>query len=198
MQRSATARNNICSQILLSRRKMQTNINLRPYDVFISHRRIDTKNSVAGLLYNYLSRQLHLRPFLDSKNMKPGDKLLEKIDMAIGQCKIGIAVFSPRYCDSYFCLHELALMMEAKKKVIPVFCDVKPSQLRVNDDGICPARDLDSFSMALEEAKYTVGLTFDTLTGDWSEFLAKASDAVTKNLVEVEQEILRRKQKSLP
>ncbi|CAI9756496.1 unnamed protein product [Fraxinus pennsylvanica] len=138
---------------------------MRPYDVFISHRRIDTKRSVAGLLYNHLSRQLHLRPFLDSMNMKPGDKIFEKIDMAISQCKIGIAVFSPRYCDSYFCLHELALMMEGQKKVIPIFCDVKPSELRVKVDGTRPIKDLDRFQMALDEAKYTVGLTFDTLTG---------------------------------
>ncbi|KAL2495087.1 Toll-Interleukin-Resistance (TIR) domain family protein [Forsythia ovata] len=199
MQRSSTARSNICGQILQSRKQVQTNNNPRPCDVFINHRGIDTKRSVAGLLYNHLRRDLRLRPFLDSKNMKPGDKLFDKIEGAIGQCKIGIAVFSPQYCDSHFCLHELALMMETKKKVIPVFCDVKPSELRVKDYGNCPAKDVDRFQMALEEAKYTVGLAFDTLAGDWSEFLARASDAVIKNLVEVEQErLISRKQKSVP
>lgn len=136
----------------------------RVCDVFINHRGIDTKRTISGLLYYHLS-MLRLKPFLDSQNMKPGEKLFDKIDNAIRTCKLGIAVFSPRYCDSYFCLHELALIMESKKRVIPIFCDVKPSQLQVKDDGICPAKELERFSWALQEAKYTVGLTFDSSSG---------------------------------
>ncbi|XP_038711060.1 TIR-only protein-like [Tripterygium wilfordii] len=156
-----------------------------PCDVFINHRGIDTKRTIAGLLYDHL-RRLGLHPFLDSKNMEPGDKLFDEIDSAIRRSKIAVAVFSPRYCDSYFCLHELALIMESKKRVIPVFCDVKPSQLRVVDNGSCDAKEIQRFKWALEEAKYTVGLTFDSHRGDWSEFLSEATDAVIKNLLEVE------------
>ncbi|KAL4278849.1 hypothetical protein GQ457_03G036970 [Hibiscus cannabinus] len=158
-----------------------------PCDVFINHRGIDTKKNIAGLLDHRLFR-LGLRPFLDSRNMKPGDKLFENINPAIRNCKIGVAVFSPNYCDSNFCLHELALLMESKKRVIPIFCDVKPSQLRVVDYGTSSPEQLQRFSRALEEAKYTVGLTFDTLTGDWSHFLNTATDAVIKNLAELEAE----------
>lgn len=135
-----------------------------PCDVFINHRGIDTKKTIAGLLYDHLSR-LRIKPFLDSKNMKPGDKLFDHIDKAILGCKVGVAVFSPRYCDSYFCLHELALIMETKKKVIPIFCDVKPSQLHVKDRGSYSPQEIRRFKWALEEAKYTVGLTFDTHEG---------------------------------
>ncbi|KAG5561554.1 hypothetical protein RHGRI_004561 [Rhododendron griersonianum] len=84
--------------------------------VFINYRRVDTNKNVAGLLYDHFSR-LNLRPFLDSKSMKPGDKLFEKIHAAIRDCKVGIAVFSPNYCNSYFCLHELCMIIECKKKV---------------------------------------------------------------------------------
>ncbi|KAL0398622.1 UNVERIFIED_CONTAM: hypothetical protein Sradi_2205500 [Sesamum radiatum] len=59
---------------------------------------------------------------------------------------------------------------------------------RSSDDGSCPPKDLDKFQSALEEAKNTVGLTFDTLRGDWAEFLANATDVVIKNLIEVEEE----------
>lgn len=97
--------------------------------------------------------------------MKPGDRLFDKIDTAIKHCKLGVAVFSPRYCESYFCLHELALIMESSKKVIPIFYDVKPSQLQVPDNGTCSRKELQRFSRALEEAKYTVGLTFDSING---------------------------------
>lgn len=137
---------------------------IKPCDVFINHRGIDTKRKVVTLLYDHLSRR-NLRPFLDNKNMKPGDKLFDNINRAIRNCKVGVAVFSPTYCQSYFCLHELALMMETKKKVIPIFCDIKPSQLLVIDDGKCSANELKRFSWALEEAKFTVGLTFDSLKG---------------------------------
>ncbi|KAJ8764712.1 hypothetical protein K2173_007802 [Erythroxylum novogranatense] len=159
----------------------------KPCDVFINHRGIDTKRTIATLLYDNLSR-LNLRPFLDNKNMKPGDKLFDNINDAIRKCKVGIAVFSPRYCESYFCLHELALIMESRKKVIPIFCDIKPSQLRVVDNGKCPAEDIRRFSCALEEAKYIVGLTFDSLKGNWSEVATSASDIVIESLIEIENE----------
>ncbi|XP_010533897.1 PREDICTED: TMV resistance protein N [Tarenaya hassleriana] len=158
-----------------------------PCDVFINHRGIDTKRTISGLLYNHFTR-LKLNAFLDNKSMKPGDRLFGEIDAAIRGCGVGIAVFSPRYCDSYFCLHELALLMESKKRVIPIFYDVKPSQLSVQDDGKRPASEIERFRWALEEAKYTVGLTFDSSNGNWSELLEMASEAVTKNLVEVEEE----------
>ncbi|XP_041024019.1 TIR-only protein-like [Juglans microcarpa x Juglans regia] len=135
------------------------------HEVFISHRGIDTRRNLAGLLYDHLFR-LRLRPFLDCRNLKPGDRLFEKIDTAVRDCKVGVAVFSPRYCESYFCLRELARMMEYKKRVIPIFCDVKPSQLRFEDNGSpIPEKEIEGFRMALEEAKFTVGLTFDSSKG---------------------------------
>ncbi|XP_062093973.1 probable 2' cyclic ADP-D-ribose synthase BdTIR [Humulus lupulus] len=160
-----------------------------PCDIFINHRGIDTKKTSAGLLHYHLSG-LGFSSFLDSKNMKPGDNLYDKIDAGIRGCKIGVAVFSPRYCESPFCLHELALLMETRKRVIPVFCDVKPSELRVSENtNVSSSKsELQRFEKALEEAKFTVGLTFDSVNGDWSEFLQTATDAVIENLIEVEGE----------
>ncbi|CAL5412181.1 unnamed protein product [Camellia sinensis] len=162
-------------------------------DVFINHRRIDTNKNVSGLIYDELVR-LKLRPFLDSKSMKPGDKLFEKINVAIRDCKVGIAVFSPHYCQSYFCLHELSMIMECRKKVIPIFVDVKPSELRVINNGSCPAKELIRFKEAVEEAKHTVGLTFDSSNGDWSELVRNASRAVMMNMLEVEGDRVGQKQ----
>lgn len=165
MQRYSSAKS-LCRKIIHHRphHQIQLPITRRPCDVFINHRGTDTKRTIAGLLHDHLSR-LRLNPFLDSKNMKPGDRLFDKIDTAIKHCKLGVAVFSPRYCESYFCLHELALIMESSKKVIPIFYDVKPSQLQVPDNGTCSRKELQRFSRALEEAKYTVGLTFDSING---------------------------------
>ncbi|XP_042477719.1 TIR-only protein-like [Macadamia integrifolia] len=196
MQRS------VAKQFMLGRKLLAVSQNriqpvARPCDVFINHRSIDTKRTVAGLLYDHLIR-LNLHPFLDSKNMKPGDKLFQHIDSSIRECKIGVAVFSPTYCRSYFCLHELALLMECKKKIIPIFCDVKPSELLSLDDRICPAKDLQRFKSALEEAMYTVGLTFDSCNGDWSDFLRSATDIVVKSMIELEAEGISNRHCSLP
>ncbi|KAG8386292.1 hypothetical protein BUALT_Bualt03G0133900 [Buddleja alternifolia] len=157
------------------------------YDVFINHRGTDTKRHVASLLYDHLYR-LKIRPFLDNKSMKPGDKLFEKIDNAIKGCKIGVAVFSPRYCESYFCLHELALMMETKKKMIPIFCDIKPSELHIVNDGSMRVEEVERFNMALEEAKHTVGLAFDSQKGNWSDVVKNAAKIVIESLIEVEED----------
>ncbi|XP_044496479.1 TIR-only protein-like [Mangifera indica] len=183
MQRSSSSSSakNLCRKILYHGNQIQPTE--RRCDVFINHRGRDTKRNISGLLYDHLLR-LKLNPFMDSKNMKPGDRLFDKIETAIGHCKVGVAVFSPHYSESYFCLHELALIMESRKKVIPIFYDVKPSQLKVRDDGTFSNKDLQRFKWAIEEAKYTVGLKFDSLQGDWSDFLTKATDVVIENLTE--------------
>ncbi|GLT82986.1 hypothetical protein SLE2022_013010 [Rubroshorea leprosula] len=172
--------NHYCHKIEILSKQLYT-----PFDVFISHRGIDTKRTISGLLHKHLVG-LGLNPFLDNKNMKPGDRLFDSIDNAVRHCKVGVAVISPRYCESYFCLHELALMMESRKRVIPIFCDIKPFQLQVKDDGSRTVKELQRFRWALEEAKCTIGLTYDTLKGDWSEFLMKATDAVMMNLLEAD------------
>lgn len=97
-------------------KKEMKGISVKPCDVFINHRGVDTKKTVAALLYDRLIR-VKLRPFLDYKNLKPGEKLFDEIHGAIRHCKVGVAVFSPHYCESYFCLHELAMMIESNKKV---------------------------------------------------------------------------------
>ncbi|KAG9452692.1 hypothetical protein H6P81_005596 [Aristolochia fimbriata] len=154
----------------------------RTWDVFINHRGVDTKRTIASLLYDRLT-QLNLRPFLDNRSMEPGEQLVQSIASAIGSCKVGVALFSPRYSESYFCLQELALMVEAKKKVIPIFFDVKPSDLRAMACAAgCPPKEMLRFRRALEEASYTVGLTFDSTSGNWSDLVKTATDIIVKNM----------------
>jgi len=119
----------------------------KKYDVFINHRGVDTKHNVARLLYDRLEHLSggQVRSFLDNKSMRPGDRLHESINEGIRQCRVAVAIFSPRYFDSDFCLHELANIVESRKLLIPIFYGIKP----------------DRFRFALNEAKYTVGLTHD-------------------------------------
>nr|CAB3454681.1 unnamed protein product [Digitaria exilis] len=123
------------------------------YDVFINHRGVDTKHNVARLLYDRIE---HLS----------GGK---SIDEGIRQCKVAVAIFSKRYFDSEFCLHELASIVESRKVLIPIFYGIKPSELilpkAVEDSQTHAPRDIERFRLALQEAKYTVGLTYDPATG---------------------------------
>ncbi|XP_028779890.1 TMV resistance protein N [Neltuma alba] len=172
---------------------------MKPCDVFLNHRSTDTKKTVSTLLYDHLSR-VGFNPFLDTKTMKPGDKLFEKINGAILECKVGVAIFSPRYCESMFCLHELALLMECRKKVIPIFCDVKPSQLKVLNDGKLSGEELRRFRWALEEAKYTVGLNYNSSKGSLSDIVNGASEIIINSMIEVENEeqMMMEAQQNLP
>ncbi|KAG2646204.1 hypothetical protein PVAP13_2KG494300 [Panicum virgatum] len=163
------------------------------YDVFINHRGVDTKHNVARLLYD---RLLQLsggrdRSFLDNKSMRPGDRLGASIDEGIRQCKVAVAIFSRRYFDSDYCLHELASIVEARKVIVPIFYGIKPSELTLPQDVVdCDAytpRDIERFRLALREAKYTVGLACDPATGDLAELVNKAADAVMKRIQEAER-----------
>ncbi|XP_043722936.1 TIR-only protein-like [Telopea speciosissima] len=149
---------------------------------------MDTKRNVAALLYD-LFLHLKLHPFLDYKSMKPGDELEEVIETAVKDCKVGVAIFSPNYCNSKNCLHELALMMEWEKKVIPIFYDVDTSDLvLVNEGRTYPAKQLHRFRLALEQAKGRVGICFDSSKGDWSDLLKRVSDSVVEILMELQVE----------
>lgn len=140
-----------------------------PYDVFINHRGADTRHTVARLLHDRLLQASggRVRTFLDSVSMRPGDRLVERINQGMGQCKVAVAIFSERYLDSEFCLHELAALVEARKAIVPIFYGVKPSALVLPQavvDAHAP-RDVQRLRAALRQAKYTVGLAYDPATG---------------------------------
>ncbi|CAL5072102.1 unnamed protein product [Urochloa decumbens] len=163
----------------------------RSFDVFINHRGVDTKHNVARLLYDRLEHLSggSVRSFLDNKSMRPGDRLGESIDEGIRQCKVAVAIFSKRYFDSEFCLHELASIVESRKLLIPIFYGIKPSELilpqAVADSNAHTPRDIERFRLALQEAKYTVGITYDPDTGDLAELVYKAADAVMERIQEM-------------
>lgn len=98
------------------------------YDVFINHRGPDVKKTLASYLYHSLVAH-GLRVFLDTEEMQEGDSLTSQIEGAIRTAFIHIAIFSPRYAESSWCLDELVLMLESRSTIIPIFHTVKPSEL---------------------------------------------------------------------
>jgi hypothetical protein len=99
------------------------------HDVFINHRGPDVKETFATPLYCSLTGK-GLQVFLDKPEMQVGQYILFQIEAAIRVASVHIAIFSPRYAESKWCLDELLWMVKSGKPIIPVFYDVKPEHLR--------------------------------------------------------------------
>lgn len=102
------------------------------FDVFINHRGPDVKKTFASLLYHRLF-SYGLKVFLDREELQQGDYLTPQIESAIQTATVHVAIFSPTYAESTWCLKELLLMLESKAVIIPVFYDVKPATLRLKE-----------------------------------------------------------------
>ncbi|EMS47056.1 hypothetical protein TRIUR3_17484 [Triticum urartu] len=124
-------------------------------------------------------------------SMRPGDRLRETISARISECSVAVAIFSPSYFDSEYCLWELATLVESRKTIIPIFYNIKPSDLVLPEalaasDDYLP-QDVERYKYALREAKNTVGLTYDSATGDIAELVSAAADAVLYHMEKMER-----------
>lgn len=126
------------------------------YDVFISHRGPDVKNTFAAHLYRRLLDH-GLQVFLDKPELLEGRPIPPQIHAAIEVASVHIAIFSPGYADSKWCLAELVLMLESKATILPVFYKVEPYELRwTAKDG--------AYAEALRRHEHKK--TFDSQTGE--------------------------------
>ncbi|GLJ14368.1 hypothetical protein SUGI_0232150 [Cryptomeria japonica] len=118
--------------------KEASTVSRKIFDAFINHRGPDVKETVAFALYNSLE-ELGFWTFLDDQELQLGDSIESAIKKAIYSSSVQIAIFSPRYAESSWCLNELVDMLETKALFIPVFCDVKPYELRYPQKGVYAA-----------------------------------------------------------
>ncbi|CAN1174382.1 Disease resistance protein L6 [Linum perenne] len=86
------------------------------YEVFLSFRGPDTRSSITNILYRFLTRS-KIRTFRDDDELRKGEGIWFNLVKAIGQSKISVTIFSPRYAESKWCLKELAEIVEHKKEV---------------------------------------------------------------------------------
>ena len=100
-----------------------------PCDIFINHRGSDVKHTLAAAIYHKL-HSMGLHVFLDVEALEPGDIMPAEIQGAISSASLHIAIFSPNYAQSPWCLAELSFMLKTGAKIIPIFYHVEPSDLR--------------------------------------------------------------------
>ena len=151
-------------------------ISRKVFDAFINHRGPDVKDTLAFALYDSLEEK-GCWAFLDDQELQLGDSIESSIQNAIYSSRVQIAIFSPRYAESCWCLDELLLMLETKARFIPIFCDVKPSDLRYPDKGVYSAafaeheekgrvgkEKIDQWKSALQSSTLISGYEFTTST----------------------------------
>lgn len=104
-----------------------------PYDVFLSFRGDDTRNTFTAHLYHALT-QKGICTYIDEDEVKKGDEISPALHQAIEDSRISIIILSKDYASSTWCLDEFLKILECKKSkqqiVLPVFYHVEPSDIR--------------------------------------------------------------------
>ncbi|KAI3670886.1 hypothetical protein L1987_87530 [Smallanthus sonchifolius] len=122
------------------------------YDVFLSFRGKDTHYTFTDHLYKALLRA-GLHTFRDDDAIPRGEVLKPEIETVIIESKASIVVLSQNYANSTWCLNELWLILEQRRKcgcvtcgqfVLPVFYHADPSDVRIQTG-----------SFAIQESKET-------------------------------------------
>ncbi|GLJ25363.1 hypothetical protein SUGI_0485650 [Cryptomeria japonica] len=100
-----------------------------PCDIFINHRGPDVKHKLARDIYNALYA-MGLKVFLDSQDLQSGDFFPTELQHAMSTAALHIAIFSPTYAKSPWCLAELSFILKTGTPIIPIFYQVEPAHLR--------------------------------------------------------------------
>ncbi|XP_056174648.1 disease resistance protein L6-like [Syzygium oleosum] len=103
------------------------------YDIFLSFRGLETRSGITDFLYtSLLAAGMHT--FKDDEELQVGEEFGPKLLEAISHSKIAIPIFSKGYAFSKWCLNELLQMVECsrtrRQKVMPIFYDVTPAEVR--------------------------------------------------------------------
>lgn len=107
------------------------------YDVYLSFRGEDTRFGFTSNLFAAL-KQRSIHTFTDDALLLKEENISQSLFRAIEESRIFIIIFSPNYASSKWCLEELTTILEyyeeGKKKnwgkVLPIFYDVDPSDVR--------------------------------------------------------------------
>ena len=136
------------------------------YDVFVSFRGADTRTSFTAHFLAALDRK-RIRFYKDDINLPRGEESGPELLEAIETSKIAVVVFSKNYATSDWCLDELVKIMDCQRlfnqRVIPVFYDVSPSEVRRQTGNFAeallngPEDKVNSWKVALTDAANLAG-----------------------------------------
>ncbi|XP_059451810.1 disease resistance protein RPV1-like [Corylus avellana] len=108
----------------------------RLHDIYFSVQREDPHKFITDMVDKSLAVR-GVPTFKDTKQLgrkQRGTDLGKDVKEAIRMSKISIVLFSKEYVSSSWCLEELVLMLECRKRwgmiVLPIFYDIDPSDIR--------------------------------------------------------------------
>ncbi|XP_052210521.1 disease resistance protein RPV1-like [Diospyros lotus] len=177
------------------------------YHVFLSFRGEDTCWTFVDHLYTALVNG-GFRTFRNDDGIERGENIKLELEKAIKESKVSIIVFSKNYASSSWCLDELVMILERRKRgdfrhmVLPVFYGVDPSEVRKQKGnyaeafmrheaqfkgGKCEAKKwmekLKRWREALEEAANLAGMALQNQANGYeSKFIQKIVKAVDDKL----------------
>ncbi|BBN67826.1 Putative disease resistance TIR-NBS-LRR class protein [Prunus dulcis] len=103
------------------------------YDVFLSCRCQDTRNTFTDHLYWRL-KTARVDVFIDENELREGEIIPDELKQVIEQSKIAVIIFSRRYADSIRCLEVLEKIMECRRTlgrmVLPIFYHVDSKDVK--------------------------------------------------------------------
>ncbi|KAB2636271.1 TMV resistance protein N-like [Pyrus ussuriensis x Pyrus communis] len=142
----------------------------RKYDVFLSFRGEDTRNTFTSHLHAALLRK-KLHTYIDDK-LERGDEIRPALLEAIEKSKLSVIIFTKSYASSTWCLDELVHILGCKERdgqfVIPVFYNISPQDVRKQQGSYA-----DAFAKLEERFKLEEGM--DKVL-KWRDALQKAAN----------------------
>ena len=123
------------------------------YDVFLSFRGEETRNSFTSHLYRGLCNK-GIKTFIDN-DLQRGEEISGELLKAIRLSRISIIIFSQNYAFSAWCLDELVEILNCKQNgqlVLPVFYKVNPSEVR-KQEGDFEIAKIEKFKNKKEKVK---------------------------------------------
>ncbi|XP_068319310.1 disease resistance protein RUN1-like isoform X2 [Pyrus communis] len=142
----------------------------RKYDVFLSFRGEDTRNTFTSHLHAALLRK-KLHTYIDDK-LERGDEIRPALLEAIEKSRLSVIIFSKSYASSTWCLDELVHILGCKERdgqfVIPVFYNISPQDVRKQQGSYA-----DAFAKLEERFKLEEGM--DKVL-KWRDALQKAAN----------------------
>ncbi|XP_030949543.1 TMV resistance protein N-like isoform X2 [Quercus lobata] len=114
------------------------------YDVFLSFRGEDTRNTAVDFL-NYALERRDIYTFKDDEKLEKGKTIKPELLKAIEESRFAVVILSENYASSTWCLEELVKIIDCKKEkgmtVLPIFYNVNPSDVRKQTETFANAFD---------------------------------------------------------
>ncbi len=97
------------------------------YDTFISYRHQNPDRAFARKILALLESK-GLKVAVDERDFAPNKRFLTEMERCIKQSRFTLAILSPRYLDSEFCLEEAVIrkvgdMGESKRRLVPLIIE---------------------------------------------------------------------------